>query len=126
MGDEFAALAGEVLDYCKDAGRLDACASWSDLDDWLASSTTEVSHEYENSLALRAVFGDDLAAIKNGLLVHYVAKNIARRLVALRSQEEIEGLRRQLNDGLLDDQEYASESQTLAREHARIYERLDL
>jgi hypothetical protein len=126
MGDEFAALAREVRDYCKDAERLDACTSWSEMDEWLAGSATEACHDYENSLALQAVLGSDLARVKDRLLIDYVAKNVARRLVSLRNLEEMEALHRRHENGLLDDQNYATESRELARDHARIYERLGL
>jgi len=126
MGDEFAALAREVRDYCRDAERLDVCSSWSEVDDWLAGSATEAWHDYENSLAVQAALGSDLATVKNRLLIDYVAKNVTRRLVSLRNLEELDALRRRRSNGLLDDAAYAAESQDLAREHARMYERLDL
>ena len=107
-------------------GRRDACPSWSEVDDWLAGSATEAWHDYENSLALQAALGPDLATVKDRLLIDYVAKNIARRLVSLRNLEEMDDLNRRRNNGLLDEDAYASESRDLAREHARMYERLEL
>jgi hypothetical protein len=126
MGNEFSALAREVLAYCKDAEKLDACASWSDVDDWLAGSATEAWHDYENSLALQAALGTELATVKDRLLIDYMAKNIARRLVSLRNLEETDDLHRRRANGLLDEEAYASESRELAKAHARMYERLGL
>lgn len=126
MNDEVEALVGEVRDYCRDAERLERCASWSDIDDWLAGSATEAWHDYDNSLGLRSLYGSDLDRVKRGLVLDYVARNIARRFVSLRGLEELARLQRRRDDGEMSDEQYEAENQELARDHARLYERLGL
>jgi len=126
MSDEMAALAAEVGGYCRDGERLDGCNSWEDIDEWLASSATEAWHDFDNSLVLRSVYGSDLEAVKQGLLLDYVGRNIARRFVSLRNLDELKGLRKRRAEGVIDDEQYRVENDELARDHARVYERLGL
>jgi hypothetical protein len=126
MTDEMKALAGEVGAYCRDAQGLQGCSTWEELDEWLAVSATEVWHDYENSLALRSAYGSDLAEVKRGLLLDYVGRNIARRFVSLRNLDDLQALRKRRADGLIDDEQYRVENEELARDHARMYERLGL
>jgi hypothetical protein len=126
MSDEMAALAGEVRAYCQDAQGLESCSSWDDIDEWLSASATEAWHDYDNSLALRSAYGSDLEAVKRGLLLDYVGRNIARRFVSLRNLEDLEALRRRKAEGLIDEEQYWVENEELAQDHARVYERLGL
>jgi hypothetical protein len=59
-------------------------------------------------------------------VLEYVARNVARRFISLRGLDELAQLRRRRDDGELSDEQYDTENQELAREHARLYERLGL